>query len=137
MSTNPRPKYLAMLFLLGAFFTGTAVGFAVDRMTTRSAVVANQSDQSNDEQAMRDGLAKELNLSPSQRVIIDSIFDWRKASYREISKLYRPAFDSVRDSARVLMMNTMDSTQIAAFKALVAKNKRIADSLNRVRENNR
>lgn len=137
MSNTPRPKSLAIIFLLGAFFTGTAVGYAVDRTLTRSVPIVDQSDRSNDEQAMRDGLAKELKLSPSQRVIVDSVFDWRRASYREIMKQYRPAFDSVRDSARVLMMNTMDSAQITAFKALVENNKRVADSTNRARENNR
>lgn len=134
MSNIPRPKSLAMIFLLGAFLTGSAVGYAVDRALTHPAPVLAQGDRATDEQAMRDELAKELKLSPSQRVIIDSVFDWRKASYREISKLYRPAFDSVRDSARVLMMNTMDSTQISAFKALIEKAKRDADSTNRARE---
>lgn len=134
MSNTPRQKSLALLFVFGAFLTGGAVGYTVERALSRSAP-QEAIDRVPDEQAMRDELAKELNLSPSQRVIIDSAFDWRKAQYRAISQQYRPAADSVRDSARVLMMNAMDATQITAFKALVARNKRVADSTNRAREN--
>ena len=86
---------------------------------------------------MRDSLAKQLNLSEGQRVVIDSIFDWRRSQYRDVMKRYRPALDSARDSARVLMIHVMDSTQTVAFKALVERNRRAADSANRARENNK
>ena len=40
----------------------------------------------------------------------------------------RPALDSVRDSARVLMMTTLSESQKERFRALIERNQGIADS---------
>ena len=117
------------MFLLGAFLTGGAVGFAADRAVTRS-----QPSRQFDEKAMRDEFAQQLYLSADQRRVIDSVFDWRRARSRELMQQYRPSLDSVRDSARVLMMNVLDTAQQTRFKALIERNKHTADSLNRARE---
>jgi hypothetical protein len=50
---------------------------------------------------------------------------------------YQPTLDSIRDSARVLMMNVLDTTQQSKFKALIEHNKRVADSVSRAREGGR
>jgi Spy/CpxP family protein refolding chaperone len=120
------------MFLLGAFLTGGAVGFAADRAVTRSRP-ARQFD----ERAGRDSLAKELNLTADQRRVIDSVMDWRRARSREIMQLYRPMLDTVRDSGRVLMMQALDSAQQVKFKALIEHNRRTADSIMRTREDNK
>jgi hypothetical protein len=80
-----------------------------------------------------DGLALELKLSPAQRVVIDSVWDWRRRESRVIMSTVRPSLDAVRDSARMLMMNTLDSTQKTAFRALLERNQRAADSTARAR----
>ncbi|QJR36263.1 hypothetical protein [Gemmatimonas groenlandica] len=126
MSTS-RPKSLAMMFILGAFLTGGAVGFAADRM-----VSPPRPDVFN-ERTMVDELARELKLSSAQRVVIDSVWDWRRKQSREIMKTVRPTLDAVRDSARVLMMNTLDDAQKTAFRALLERNQRTADSAARAR----
>ncbi len=126
MSTS-RPKSLAMMFILGAFLTGGAVGFAADRM-----VSPPRPDVFN-EATMVDELARELKLSSEQRVVIDSVWDWRRKQSREIMKTVRPTLDAVRDSARVLMMNTLDDAQKNAFRALLERNQRTADSAARAR----
>lgn len=129
MSTTPRPKSVALMFLLGAFLTGSAVGYAADRAVTRS-----EPSRQLDEKTMRDKFAQELSLTTDQRRAIDSIFDWRRARSKEIMQQYRPSLDSVRDSARVLMMQALDTAQQTKFKALIERNKRSADSANRARE---
>ena len=126
MSTS-RPKSLAMMFILGAFLTGGAVGFAADR------VVSPPRPDVFNERAMVDELARELKLSPDQRVVIDSVWDWRRRQSREIMTTVRPILDAVRDSARVLMMNTLDDAQKSAFRALLERNQRTADSTARAR----
>ncbi|MDQ8158249.1 MAG: hypothetical protein P3B76_08290 [Gemmatimonadota bacterium] len=126
MST-PRPKSLAMMFLLGAFLTGGAVGFAAER------AVSPPRPGSVSETTVIDGLALELKLSPAQRVVIDSVWDWRRRESRVIMSTVRPSLDAVRDSARMLMMNTLDSTQKTAFRALLERNQRAADSTARAR----
>lgn len=124
--TTARPKSLALMFLLGAFLTGGAVGFAADRAVTRA-----RPEKQFDERAGRDSLAQALSLSPDQRRVIDSVFDWRRAQYKTIMQTYRPALDSVRDSARVLMRAVLDPAQQERFNAII--NQQSVDSANRAR----
>ena len=119
------------MFLLGAFLTGSAVGYAADRAVARSV------PPQQDEKSMRDKFAQELSLTTDQRRAIDSVFEWRRARSKEIMQQYRPALDSIRDSARVLMMRELDTTQQSKSKALIERNKRSADSANRAREGGR
>jgi len=86
---------------------------------------------------MRETLAQELSLTPAQRTVVGSAWDWRRERSRAILALVRPALDSVRDSARVLMMNTLDAQQQAAFRALIERNRRAMDSAARARSTNR
>ncbi len=125
--STPRPKLLAVMFILGAFLTGGAVGFAADR------VVSPPRPDVYSDQAMIDELARELKLSPDQRVVIDSVWNWRRKESREIMKTVRPTLDAVRDSTRVLMMNSLDDAQKTAFRALIERNQRTADSAARAR----
>lgn len=112
------------MFLLGAFLTGGAVGFAADRAMTRTGPA-----RAFNEKAASDSLARELELSDRQRQLFDSVFDWRRARSREIMQLYRPALDSIRDSARVLMRASLDSTQQIRFNAMIERqNNRAADT---------
>ena len=126
--SSPRPKSLAIMFLLGAFLMGGAVGFAAERVVTPPAV-----PRVTDERAMLDGLERELSLNVDQRRVVDSVWEWRQGRSREIMRIVRPALDSLRDSARVLMMNTFDSTQVAGFRRLLERNQRVADSTARAR----
>lgn len=127
MSTSPRPKSLAMMFLLGAFLTGGAVGFAAERAVSKPVVLLN------DEKAMREELARELKLSEEQKVVVDSAWEWRRARNRDIMAVVRPALDSVRDSARVRMMSVLSESQRESFRALIERNQRIADSTAKAR----
>ena len=128
MPTTPQPKSLALMFLLGAFLTGGAVGFAADRAVAGSRP-ANQFDY----RTMRDSFAKELNLTADQRRVIDSAFDWRRARDREVKKQYQPALDSVRDSARVLIRAVLNPTQQTAFAAMIERSRVVSDSMSRTR----
>jgi len=127
VSTSPRPKSLAMMFLLGAFLTGGAVGFAAERAVSKPVVLLN------DEKAMREELARELKLSEAQKVVVDSAWEWRRARNRDIMAVVRPALDSVRDSARVRMMSVLSEPQRESFRALIERNQRIADSTAKAR----
>jgi hypothetical protein len=116
-----------MMFLLGAFLTGGAVGFAAERAVSKPVVLLN------DEKAMREELARELQLSETQKVVVDSAWEWRRARNREIMAVVRPALDSVRDSARVRMMSVLSESQRESFRALIERNQRIADSTAKAR----
>lgn len=127
MSTSPRPKSLAMMFILGAFLTGGAVGFAAERAVNKPVVLLS------DEQSVREELARELSLTPEQKVVVDSAWEWRRARNREIMAAVRPALDSVRDSARVRMMAVFDESQKEGFRRLIERNQRLADSAAKAR----
>lgn len=119
-----------MLFLLAAFVAGGAVGFATARVTTPTAQAAAQAAA---ELSPREALARELQLTPEQRVVVDSAWDWRRQQSREIMKQVQPALDSVRDSARVLIMKPLTSAQQDLFRQLIERNQRVADSLAKAR----
>ena len=127
MSTTPRPKSLALMFLLGAMLTGSALGFAAGRVASRPIVMLN------DDKSMREELARELKLSPEQTVALDSAWEWRRARSRDIMSAVRPALDSVRDSARVLMLARLTEAQQETFRKLIERNQRLADSAAKAR----
>jgi hypothetical protein len=127
MSSNPRPKSLAMMFILGALLTGSALGFAAARVVSKPVVMLN------DDKSVREELARELQLTAEQKAVVDSAWEWRRARSREIMSIVRPALDSVRDSARVLMMTPLDEAQKDSFRRLIERNQRIADSAAKAR----
>ena len=131
MSSLQQPKSLAVMFLLGAFLTGGALGFVADR-----AVTGRPYTKQFDGASMREEFARELRLSEQQRVTIDSIFDWRDARAKEARKVIKPSLDSIVDSARVLINAQLDTTQQRLFKEL-RDSIAVRDSLRRAREGKR
>lgn len=118
------------MFLLGAFLTGGAVGFAAERAVSRPH------DRQVSERMMRDSLARELHLSDTQRRSVDSVYEWRRARNREIMDSVRPRFDATRDSARARLMKVLEPTQQAEFRRVIARIQS-ADSARRTREQRR
>ena len=102
-----RSKGYALMFLLGAFLTGGALGFTADR------VIGD--DRGKDHRGGRGGggssgyrqrMAAELDLTPSQQASIDSLLDQK---HRQIMALYRPVqpqLDSLALAARVISDST-------------------------------
>ena len=134
MSSMQQSRSLAVMFLLGAFLTGGALGFVADRAVTKRPYTKefNRRD-------MRAEFYRELRLSPAQQLSVDSVFAWRGAREQEIRKLYkpavdsivslhRPALDSILDSSRVLINARLDTTQRRLFKEL-RENMRVQDSI--------
>lgn len=131
MSSFQQPKSLAVMFLLGAFLTGGALGFVADR-----AVTGRPYTRQFDQQSMREEFARELRLSEQQRRTIDSIFDWRDARAKDVRKVIKPSLDSIVDSARVLINSHLDTTQQRLFKEL-RDSIAVRDSVRRAREGKR
>lgn len=117
-----------MAYLVGAFMTGGAVGYAADR-----AMVKPARRMWFEQPSVVETLDRELSLRPDQRATFDSVWAWRRARSGALMAPIKPALDSTRDSARVLMMNSLDSTQQAAFRRLIERQRRAADSAARAR----
>ncbi len=126
MSNTP-PKSLALIFLLGAFLAGGAVGFAADR------ALVEPPRHRYDESAMRDSLGKELQLSAVQRHQVDSILDWGRVRRNEIMKPVQPSLRAARDSGRVLINQLLDSAQQTRWRNILER-MRNSDSTRRPRQ---
>ena len=90
-----RSKTFALLVVLAAFVAGIALGFTGDRLLGRDG-------HGRGGRPSRDRVAKELDLTPAQRVQFDSIMTSRRTQMRELFKPIRPQMDSLQKIAKVI-----------------------------------
>ena len=91
-----RSKSFALMFLLGAFIAGGALGFTADRVMTREKHGGRGGRPS------LDRMAKELNLTPAQRAQFDSITSRSRAQMHELWQPLRPQMDSIGKLSNIL-----------------------------------
>lgn len=115
MTNNSQSKSLALMFLLGAFLTGGALGFVANR--------AMDSNKAEVRKGTANELAHELHLSEAQAAAIDSILRWRVEQDREATKPVKHLLIANRDSARVLMRQRFTPEQRTKFDSLVEANR--------------
>jgi Spy/CpxP family protein refolding chaperone len=100
-----RSKGYALMFLLGAFITGGALGFTVDRVMGGDHEGRRRGD-GRGAQTWRARMARELELTPAQQASVDSLVDQKR---RQIVALYspvQPQLDSLALAARVISDST-------------------------------
>ena len=99
-----RSKQQALMFLLGAFLVGGALGFSADRMVH---------DMPPHHWAPRDFMYDDLNLTPAQRAAMDTILDARRCQVDSLLKPLKPTLDSLRGVAhkQVLAILTPEQAQ--------------------------
>lgn len=110
-----RSRSLAVAFLLGATLAGGALGFTADRMMAHSRPLTGKAAQA----SKLDQLSADLSLTPTQRATVESILDDRHRQFQEAMKPVRPKLDSIRLNSRTQIMNVLDASQQAKFKALI------------------
>ena len=95
-----RSKSYAVMFLIGAFIAGGAVGATADRLLSH--------DRHGRPGSMYglDRMAKELGLNASQKAQVDSIMTRRRAQMHEIFKPVRPQIDSLQKIAKAISDST-------------------------------
>jgi len=96
-----RSKGYAVMFLLGAFVAGGALGFTADRM-----IDTRHGREMRGPHALRQRMAEELKLTPSQQASVDSLIEQK---HRQIVALYKPVkpqLDSIALLARVVSDST-------------------------------
>ncbi len=89
-----RSKSFALIFLLGVFIAGGALGITADRVLTR--------DKHPRGRPSFDRMARELELTPAQRTQFDSIASEGRTRMRELWRPLRPQMDSVQKIGRTL-----------------------------------
>jgi len=95
-----RSKGYALMFLLGAFVAGGALGFTADR------VMDAQRSHARGPRAYRQRMAEELKLTPQQQAAVDSLIEQK---HRQIVALYKPVQPQL-DSLAKLSRLVSDST---------------------------
>ena len=99
-----RPKQQAIAFLLGAVLVGGVVGFSADRILRRDEMSIAQK---------RKAMYDDLDMSPAQRVAMDSLFDARNCQYDSIFRPIQPSLDSLRMATRDRMNQILTAEQRA------------------------
>ncbi|MDB4869559.1 MAG: hypothetical protein JWL97_563 [Gemmatimonadales bacterium] len=103
-----RTKGYAVMFLLGAFIAGGALGFSADR------AIRGSHSRERGQRGYRQRVAEALNLTPQQQASMDSLIDLK---HRQIMALYKPLKPQL-DSTAVLARVVSDSTH-AQIKRLL------------------
>ena len=104
-----RSKGYALMFLLGAFVAGGALGFTADRVMDAKHGPGDRSSR-----GYRQRMADELKLTPKQQTSIDSLIEQR---HRQIIALYKPVQPQL-DSIAVVARQVSDSTHAQIKKLL-------------------
>ena len=96
-----RSKGYALMFLLGAFVTGGALGFTADRV-----IGGGHSREGRGPRAYRQRMAEELKLTPEQQAAVDSLIEQKHRQIVALYKPVRPQLDSIAVVARVVSDST-------------------------------
>lgn len=94
-----RSKSFALLFLIGAFIAGIAVGVTADRFLARG-------HDHREPRSALDRMSKELGLNATQRAQFDSIMTRRRTQMRELFKPLRPQIDSIQKIGKAISDST-------------------------------
>jgi Spy/CpxP family protein refolding chaperone len=90
-----------MMFLLGAFVAGGALGFSADRV-----MGAKHGREMHGPHAYRQRMAEELKLSPKQQASVDSLIEQKHRQIVALYKPLKPQLDSIAALARVVSDST-------------------------------
>ena len=111
-----RSKWFALLFLIGAFVAGIAIGVAGDR-----ALEHNRPGRRG-ARSQLDRMARELDLTAAQRASFDTILANRDKQVRQLFAPLRPQMDSlmplgkvIRDSTHEQLRRVLTPEQRAKF----------------------
>lgn len=115
-----RSKGYALMFLLGAFIAGGALGFTADRVLD-----SRHGREGRGSRANRQRMAEELKLTPQQQASVDSLIEQK---HRQIMALYKPVqpqLDSIALQAQIVS----DSTHAQIKKLLNAEQQQKLDRM--------
>jgi Spy/CpxP family protein refolding chaperone len=109
-------KWYALLFLIGAFVAGAAVGVAGDR------TVEHSRPMDRGPRSPLDRMSRDLNLTPAQRAAFDTILENRRKQMRQLFAPIRPQMDSLmrlsevaRDSTHQQLRRVLTPEQTVKF----------------------
>lgn len=111
-----RSKLLALSFLAGALLIGGALGFTADRV-----FAGERSCVRGDRTAMREKMARDLSLTATQRLTVDSLLEKRHHDMSAAMEPIRPRLDSIRQETRVQIARILDERQRVRYEQMLAE----------------
>lgn len=118
-----RSKGYALMFLLGAFVTGGALGFTADRV-----IATNRGHEARGSRAYRQRMAEELKLSSQQQRSVDSLIDLKHRQILALYKPVRPQLDSIALAARQVSDSTHEQIKRLLSADQAAKLDKLRDA---------
>ena len=109
-----RSKSYALILLLGAFIAGGALGFTAERVMTHEK-------HGRGGRPSLDRMARELNLTATQRAQFDSITSRGRAQMNELWQPFRPQMDSIGKLSKGLRDSTHEQLKRVLTPAQAAK----------------
>lgn len=131
MPTMRSTRGAAMAFVLGALLVGGVVGFTADRVLGHDDACARYFTRGE----LRKRFSDRLELTPAQRVTVDSILDQKRAAMDSLQAPVQAAITAVSELTTRRIDAVLDASQRARFAAMRADHDRRdrADSTERVR----
>jgi hypothetical protein len=133
MDRSARTKLVAALVLSAVFASGLLLGFAADSNRALEAndgvpVATAPESASQGERPRRPMVYEQLNPSPEQRAVIDSIFVVHRArmnaldkEYRDVRHEYQARYDAVIQDTRAAIAGVFPPDVAAEYRRLLAE----------------
>ena len=124
-----RSKWYAMVFLLGAFIAGAAIGYAAEHAMGHGRPSRHGS------RSPLDRMSRDLDLTPQQRAAFDTILENREKQMRQLFAPIQPQVDSlmkigkvIGDSTHQQLKRVLTPEQQVKFDKIRAESRRRGDS---------
>lgn len=124
-----RSKWYALVFLLGAFVAGAAIGYAAERAMGHGRPSRHGS------RSPLDRMSRDLDLTPQQRAAFDTILENREKQMRQLFAPIQPQMDSlirigkvIGDSTHEQLKRVLTREQQVKFDRLRAESRKRGDS---------
>lgn len=124
-----RSKWYALVFLLGAFIAGAAIGYAAERAMGHGRPSRHGS------RSPLDRMSRDLDLTPQQRAAFDTILENREKQMRQLFAPIQPQMDSlmkigkvIGDSTHQQLKRVLTPEQQVKFDKIRAESRRRGDS---------
>jgi Spy/CpxP family protein refolding chaperone len=124
-----RSKWYALVFLLGAFVAGAAIGFAAER------AMGHGPPGRHGPRSPLDRMSRDLDLTPQQRAAFDTILENREKQMRQLFAPIQPQMDSlmkigkvIGDSTHQQLKRVLTPEQQVKFDRFRAESRKRGDS---------
>lgn len=124
-----RSKWYGLVFLLGAFIAGAAIGYAAEHAMGHGRPSRHGSH------SPLDRMSRDLDLTPQQRAAFDTILENREKQMRQLFAPIQPQMDSlmkigkvIGDSTHQQLKRVLTPEQQVKFDKIRAESRRRGDS---------